>query len=140
MRNLVFALSPKVGYATHQRPYLALLFLLVLSEGTAAGEVSLRQRLADLESKIRTLIGEARAERPEQCLAIAFGAKPCGGPWRYLVYSTAATDGARLETLVAEYNALDRRRNGEEGLVSDCAFVGPPALALVAGRCVGRGR
>ncbi|MGH7823170.1 MAG: hypothetical protein ACREQ9_25710 [Candidatus Binatia bacterium] len=118
---------------------LVLPLVIVSSTSTAAGS-DLGDRLAELEAEIRATTGNARAESLEQCRAIAFGDKPCGGPWRYLVYSTVATDVVRLEKLVADYNALDERRNREEGIASDCAFVGPPRLALVDGRCVAGGR
>lgn len=82
------------------------------------------------------LIGEPTCADVSQCRAIAFGAKPCGGPWQYLVYSTAITDSTALAAAVARYNAREAEVNKAEGRMSDCSFVGPPRLARVNGRCV----
>jgi hypothetical protein len=95
--------------------------------------------LVAMEAEIRKRVGEARAERAESCRTIAFGAKPCGGPWSYLVYSTEATDEARLRALVEEYNAREARLNQEEGRMSDCALVARPEVELRGGRCVAVG-
>ena len=103
-------------------------------------DAPLAERLAKVKAAIDEAIGEARAERVEDCRVIAFGSKPCGGPWLYLVYSSAQSDAGRLEKLVADYDALEERRNAEQGLVSDCMFVGPPEVAVVDGRCAARGR
>ena len=92
--------------------------------------------LDELEAEIRALIGDAEASQPNQCRTIAFGAKPCGGPWTYLVYSTVSTDEQQLEELVSRYNALQAERNRELGLISDCALALRPDTALVGGRCV----
>lgn len=94
---------------------------------------------ARLETQILDLIGDAPATAASQCQAIAFGSKPCGGPWRYLVYSTAHTDSARLGALVEQYNALDEKINIAKGMGSDCAFISRPTIVLNGGRCeVGR--
>lgn len=73
------------------------------------------------------------------CRSLALGAKPCGGPWQYLVYSTAQTDSAALDAKVREYNALESDMNARYGAVSDCALVVEPALGTRDGRCVAVG-
>src|SRR5262245_42764287 len=98
---------------------------------------SKRERLKNLKRDIDAEIGSPRADKLAQCKHIAFGAKPGGGPWRYLVYSTARTDEARLKQLISEYNALEKQINEEEGLSSDCSYVTEPELALKGGVCVG---
>jgi hypothetical protein len=51
------------------------------------------------------------------------------------VYSTAATDSARLAREVARYNEAERNRNREEGRVSDCMALMKPQVSCVAGKC-----
>jgi hypothetical protein len=92
--------------------------------------------LPDLRAEVMRLIGDASCNDVSQCRTIAFGAKPCGGPWQYLVYSTAITDSTALAAAVARYNAREAEINRAEGRMSDCAFVAPPNLARVNGRCV----
>jgi hypothetical protein len=99
---------------------------------------SKRERLSEIKRAIDAEIGTPHADSLAQCRHIAFGAKPCGGPRMYLVYSTARTDEQRLKRLVSEYNALDKKINEEEGLSSDCAAVMEPKLVLAGGVCVGK--
>jgi hypothetical protein len=91
---------------------------------------------ADLRQGIITQIGDAPCSSPEVCRTIAFGAKPCGGPREYLVYSTSATDSARLAGEVARYNEEQARLNREQDLVSDCSLVVEPRVSCASGRCV----
>ncbi|MFW6040036.1 MAG: hypothetical protein ACOC9N_03055, partial [Gemmatimonadota bacterium] len=69
------------------------------------------------------------------CRAIPFGAKPCGGPWTYLIFSVERTDSAELASLVERYNAAERRLNELEGRMSDCSVPTRPTLDVRDGRC-----
>lgn len=70
------------------------------------------------------------------CGFIAFGVKPCGGPWEYLIYPNQI-DVEQLTTWVNEYNALNELWNIQTNAVSDCAMVMPPnALTCTNGACV----
>jgi hypothetical protein len=95
----------------------------------SAADQSDRERLRSLKRAIDEEIGEPRADSVAQCKYIGFGAKPCGGPWMYLVYSTARTDESKLQRLVGEFNALQKKINEEEQVGSDCSV--PPELELV---------
>ena len=47
-------------------------------------------RLIDkLASEIYEIVASAECSDDAGCDYIAFGSKPCGGPWGYLVYSTS---------------------------------------------------
>ena len=106
----------------------------------SASDQSDRERLRDLKRAIDVEIGEPRADSVAQCKYIAFGAKPCGGPWTYLVYSTTRTDESKLQRLVREYNALQKKINAEERLGSDCRLVPEPELVLENGVCAAKRR
>lgn len=90
----------------------------------------------DLLQEIRRAAGVARADDLSQCRAIALGAKPCGGPERYLLYSTLTADEQRLRALVERYNAAAEKRSREQDLVSDCQVIEAPALGVEGGFCV----
>lgn len=105
------------------------------SRGTAAPEAT-QDRLDSLRAEIQAMIADPTAGSERRCHAIAFGSKPCGGPWTYLVYSAEATDSLALARAVAEYNALEERLNREEGRMSDCSVVSPPAISHSGGRCM----
>lgn len=95
-----------------------------------------RRTLDSLRLAVEEAIGGAEASSPSACRVVALGAKPCGGPRAYLPYSTEATDSAGLAELVRRYDALDARHNAEQGLLSDCSLVIPPAVTLSGGRCM----
>jgi hypothetical protein len=117
-----------------------LAFALVLGcggkqpRGSEAGD-SLTRSDSDLRQSIATQIGDARCSSPSVCRTIAVGEKACGGPQRYLIYSTAATDSARLAREVARYNDAERKRNREEGRMSDCMMVVRPQVSCISGQC-----
>lgn len=93
-------------------------------------------RLRELREAVTREIGTPRCENRAQCGTMPFGAKPCGGPWSYLVYSRATTDTARLAAAVREYTVFQSGLNRRSGLVSDCRFTPRPAVDCVAGICV----
>jgi hypothetical protein len=113
----------------------------VLQEPSAlAAQESNSGRLRELNTIIQEEIGTPSAKDPAQCKSIAFGAKPCGGPTRYLVYSTDKTDEARLKQLVNESNELTKKINQEKKLISDCMVVSEPKVELVGGMCTVTGK
>jgi hypothetical protein len=59
------------------------------------------------------------------CKFIAFGSKPCGSSWSYLLYSTSI-DLEKIKTLVEDYNKKEANFNERWGVASDCAFALPP--------------
>ncbi len=93
------------------------------------------QSLDSLRATVMRLIGEPAATSIAQCRLTAFGAKPCGGPRAYLVYSMEATDSTRLARAVATYTSEDARLNQQLGRASDCQVVTPPQITFAAGRC-----
>ncbi len=95
--------------------------------------------LDSLRATVLRLIAEPSATSIGQCRLTAFGAKPCGGPRGFLVYSMEATDSTDLARAVALYTAEDDRLNRALGLASDCALVEQPQITYTAGQCtIGR--
>lgn len=96
-------------------------------------EEELAQRLDRLDGQIRSLISNKSCSSDEQCKAIAFGHKPCGGPEDYHIYSTQQTDEATLERLVSAYTAADRRLDEMRGSQSDCEMRCRPQVGCAGG-------
>lgn len=71
-----------------------------------------------------------------QCSSVAAGAKPCGGPWRYLVYSTVNVNERELRRRIDDLFAFEREYNMRNGIASDCSVPRPPTPACVDGTCV----
>ena len=94
-------------------------------------------------ARIERLIGNAACRADSDCATLAIGAKPCGGPERYLVWSRAATDGRELAELASAFSQARRTAHERSGMLSDCAMVPEPAVRCVradgeaTGRCRG---
>ena len=95
-----------------------------------------RARLAKMETEIDDLIGEPTCKDGKECRVMAFGAKPCGGPWSFKVFSVSSVDSTALADLVDDYNIYNRTLNDRYGWSSDCTVVMPPNVDCVEGRCV----
>jgi hypothetical protein len=93
---------------------------------------------AQLETKkqeIQNYINSFSCSDNNGCSYIAFGSKPCGGPWSYLVFSNSV-DLAKLQDMVKDYNEMNRIHNIQNNAVSDCMFVSPPTeIKCVNGVC-----
>ncbi len=83
------------------------------------------QELAALKIEIENSANTSVCGSTFECKFIAFGSKPCGGSWSYLVYSTSI-DTEELESMVEGYNRKEAIFNTEWGIVSDCAITNPP--------------
>jgi hypothetical protein len=81
-------------------------------------------------------IGSAPCSGDGECRHIAFGAKPCGGPWRYLVYSTRNVDPDLLADIVSRHNAVNAVFNRRWRAISDCSLPPVPRAGCALGSCV----
>lgn len=99
-------------------------------------EAADQTELEKMEAEVLELIGDATCSDVSECRYIAFGAKPCGGPWRYLVYSATSVDTIAVAEAVAAYNARNDQLNRRWGWISDCGVPPSPQLDCVDGRCV----
>ena len=95
-----------------------------------------RARLRALAEQIDLLAGAATCEADSECRSVAIGAKPCGGPWTYQVYSTRAMDSEKLLERVAAHRTLNVELNRKHGWTSDCRVVSEPSVGCREGRCV----
>jgi hypothetical protein len=89
-----------------------------------------------LHAEVRVQLGDPTCTITAQCRTIPFGAKPCGGPWSYLVYSAATTDSAQLAGAVDRYTAREHELNRLEERASDCSLVTEPEVMCADGQCV----
>ncbi|GAA4235533.1 hypothetical protein GCM10022291_17700 [Postechiella marina] len=81
--------------------------------------------LSILKTEIETLANTSICNETTTCKFIAFGDKPCGGPWSYLLYSTSINTN-ELENLVEVYNKKEKEYNTKWGVMSNCAIVTMP--------------
>jgi len=94
-----------------------------------------QQHLAKLKSEIEQFVAEGSCSNEKKCDFIAFGSKPCGGPWSYLVYSTTI-NVKLLKEKVTIYNSTEHAFNKKWGIASDCMMEAPPTkVQCIDGKC-----
>jgi hypothetical protein len=124
--------------------YFALLVLLSISiqcsdsnntaELTPEEIIQKDEELGQKEKEIDAFIAAAKCSS-SGCGFMAFGSKPCGGPWKYIVYPKSI-DIDKLTQMVNDYNELQHQYNLETNAISDCSVVMPPEeVACVNGVC-----
>jgi hypothetical protein len=87
-------------------------------------------------ARIDAARGNAACTTDAQCHSIGIGAKACGGPERYLAWSSKDNDGAALRALVAAHAAARRTEDSKAGMMSTCSVVPDPGATCAAGQCV----
>ena len=118
---------------------LILIFLtLILSTGCDDGlnEEEDKARLDQMEQEILGLISDLSCNDSTDCKYIGFGAKPCGGFWRYLIYSISNIDTVLLNEKVRTYNEYNKSLNTKYGWISDCSLPPIPNVDCVEGECI----
>jgi len=121
--------------------YTLLCFTLLLFAFTCSNDdydlVAIKeQRMAEISANVEAVVANKSCNGADDCASIAWGSKPCGGPWSYLVYAPGNVNVTQLEQLVSEYNQLQAEVNQLNGAVSDCAFVTKPELECLDDICV----
>ena len=95
-----------------------------------------REDLDAYELQLIDMVGDGSCENEESCSTVAIGAKPCGGPWSYLVYCADNVDEEELLRMADEYAQMERDYNIANELSSDCSVEEEPMVALEDGVCV----
>jgi len=117
---------------------LSLIFLFAvgcsLEESTKNQDSDLKA-LTNLGNEINVLVESSVCTDETECASIAFGIKPCGGPWGYLVYSNSI-DTDELIAKVERFNQMQNTYNLRYNITSDCSVVLPPdALICEDNKC-----
>jgi hypothetical protein len=102
-----------------------------LNEASAAKA----QPATDTLARIQALVGTPSCTGDAQCHTLAIGAKACGGPERYLAWSSAHTSETELRSLGEAYQEERRAANTASGMMSTCSFLADPGAVCKAGSC-----
>ena len=115
---------------------LVILLMISCSSEDPSKEKDLEQKtLTTLEEEIIALTESSVCTDETECAYIAFGSKPCGGPWSYLVYSNSINTN-ELIAKVDRFNQMEHAHNIKYGIMSDCSIVNPPIeLICEGGKC-----
>jgi hypothetical protein len=85
---------------------------------------------------VTDMIAVPVCSRSLQCSSVALGSKPCGGPWRFLVYSQVNINEQELRRRADDLFAFEHEYNLRNGIVSDCVAARAPTPGCVDGMCV----
>lgn len=119
-------------------PFFGVFLLISISCSLDDSSKSQEEELAFLNQQkngIEQLASSASCSESSTCNYVAFGSKPCGGPWTYLAYNSAIDEDLFLNK-VGTYNANEEVYNLKWGIISDCSFVVPPnSVDCIGGKC-----
>ncbi|USX15243.1 hypothetical protein NHH88_05440 [Oxalobacteraceae bacterium OTU3CAMAD1] len=88
-----------------------------------------------LWKKIQATNADTSCDTQSQCHTIGFGSKACGGPERYMAWSSKNSDGAALKALIEQHAAARRADDEREQMMSTCSMVSDPGASCRAGQC-----
>lgn len=86
-------------------------------------------------SELRALGRVAECTSDQQCRTVAMGAKSCGGPEGFMVYSTVNASPEKVNALAERYRKERVAENKASGMVSDCRMLMDPGAQCKAGSC-----
>ena len=90
---------------------------------------------ADADTLLQQLVGDAACSTDAQCHTLGWGAKACGGPARWVAWSSTRSDAQALQALADQHAATQREEQQRRALVSTCSVVPDPGARCVAQRC-----
>jgi hypothetical protein len=119
--------------------FLFLSFLVIYCDDS--GDVSPQEAekaiIDKLNVEIKGLAKESVCSEEFICYSVGIGAKPCGGFWEYIVYSSSI-DVVSFLTKIETMNELEKEYNEKYMILSDCFLAMPPSsLTCENGKCVG---
>jgi hypothetical protein len=115
----------------------ASLLLLIACAGAQAPPMTAGpEATARLWQQIQSANADTACDGDSQCHSLGVGSRACGGPERYLAWSSKHSDGAALQALAQQHSAARRADDARAGMMSTCSVVSDPGAVCRAGRCV----
>ena len=100
------------------------------TDSTTTGSASLDKS----NSALNELVQDTSCTASFQCKVLEVGQRACGGPSRYVVYSTLNTEQEKAEQLAQQINVLEADNNKNKGL-TDCLPVLPVQALCINQTC-----
>lgn len=97
------------------------------------------QKLEQLNKNIEVFAKNKACSGGDNCRSMAMGAKICGGPTNYIIYSLSNTDEKKLAEMVNEYTALQKQINLKNpNQAGTCDFIVAPDINCLNGICTSK--
>ena len=97
------------------------------------------QKLEQLGKEIQEFAKNKACSGGDNCRSMAMGAKICGGPTSYIIYSLSTTDEKKLIEMVNEFTALQKQINFKNpNQVGTCDFIVAPKIDCRNGVCTSK--
>jgi hypothetical protein len=126
MRNLFLCLSLVVSFGFSLPAAKA--------EGPQKIDKNIAQR-ARLNDEVLRLSQPLKCSADSDCASLPMGSKPCGGPWKYVLYSKKNAKVPALKKKLTDYNKLDQKINEATEVMSDCSVALEPVAKCVKSVC-----
>ncbi len=117
--------------------FVLLSFLVIYCDdsGDISPQESEKEVIDNLKVEIKNLANESVCSGEFICYSVGIGAKPCGGFWEYIVYSSSI-DVVNLMTKIEAMNELEKQYNQKYTVQSDCyVAAAPKSLTCEDGKC-----
>ena len=96
------------------------------------------QKLAQMGKEIEEFAKDKACTNGDGCRTMPMGAKACGGPTNYVIYSLSKTDEKQLTEKVKKYTDFQKELNIKYNRSSDCLFLSPPTVDCLNGVCASK--
>ena len=98
----------------------------------------LREELGVIEDRLDSLASDAKCDTDQDCKSVPVGHRACGGPKRFLIYSSQldADQIREISELSRKTETIEKKINRLSFAVSICPMESPPILSCKASRCV----
>lgn len=90
----------------------------------------------DLYAQIQQAASNQGCNSSADCGLLAIGAKACGGPESYMVYSKSNSDEAKLQEMAQSYKKARQQYNEDNQIMSTCEITPKPQVSCVRNQCV----
>ena len=88
------------------------------------------------KAELNTLITDKQCDTSTQCRISAVGSRACGGPSRFIVYSTKSASEKQVAALSDKITKLESSYNSQKGMMSICQHLTTPSTQCVENKCV----
>ncbi|MRX28616.1 hypothetical protein [Kangiella sp. HZ709] len=91
--------------------------------------------LKSMHNDIYELIKDKSCQQDSDCGVVGLGARACGGPDSYAVYSKANIDAEQLQSMTKQLESLHKTYNQENQIMSICMMEPKPGFACIDNQC-----